>query len=628
MEKIIPFIALLLACLVSHHGVVDAMSLMQADQDRTSVQLRQQQIQRNQEQEMYGNRRAYEIPGLPRNGRYNNNNNYNNRSNRRYDYNYNAKRFRRRDPSLGWLPTIADWVQPKVESLARKNYVPPYRYNVATGRYTNSNNSYDRQMGGAGGGNNNWLTSSSTTASSAAQRRLGWMRDEEQLPQQELPRQQVEPFRRRVATNTASNRRQEQAYGGGGGGNSNYYDDYARSYNDDDNYFANRENYYDDSGRGRTLNGYEDPPYLSGSGTTSMDRSQILRSQQGQQPPTTVVRRRSSTSPQKSSYSSDFADGGSLRKNDYYPPPVNRNGVSPRMGSYSTENNYENNSNLINSSARARARSLAGTTEIPSDGSVVTFPMLDPSVTSVKVALEAPSTVGGMSYLAGAAGAPLIEAVVEIWQEMLNGASSQIDEVFVTDEYGRGVCEAVIDLPSPTSYDATFSIAIRNVGPPEYPIYARVTPYSGRVSRQSDNYGPDNLTNQNRRLNNRSRNRYFRGSGRRLYNSENSNLGTSSPKGANDYDRRRVGGGGYNDNYGGDYGDYGNDYYDDYDRNSYGRPSSPPPPQYNGNYARGGGTGVPPPPAAYNNGPSDYGRYADRPLPPGPPGGVGPDPYY
>ena len=589
------------------------MSLMQADQDRSSMELRQQQILRNQELEVFGTRRRYEIPGLPRN------------PNTRYQsYNYDSNQPRRRDPSLGWLPAIADWVRPGVENLARGSYVPPYRYNANsrdTGYYRSTGYDNYNRVGGR----------SNPAMNSADRRRLGWMREDEQDPRA-YEQRPVESFRR-----DASSYRRQDGF--------NSYDNYNEYNSNYDGYNNNQESFYNEDVRGNNGESYEAGgrpvrpsagPYLSGSGTTSMDRTMMGTSAQDplgmsaqdplgmsaqDQQPSTVVRRRGSASPNKSTYSSDVSAGGSLR--DF--------GGSSRGGGY------------LDNAARLRGLSRnenSAGQEILGGGGVVSFPIFDNKVGSVKIALQATEI-----------GVP-IDVVVEIWREMATGSSIQLDEIYLQDNFERDIFETVIDLPRPNEYDykdndSSFSIAIRNVGRPEDTVYARVTPYSGRnnnnllrrfssksnSNRYNNQYG-NNDYNDNRRNNigrsprlydnnsyNRNDNystrrynpsdstrRYNPNDSTRRYNPNDSTRGynpNDSPRRYNPSDSiRRYNPNDYNRNYGRnqddrrDYDDYDNRRFDQdygYDsRNNYGRPNDrPSPSDYNSNNYYNSGRGSP-----------------------------------
>lgn len=109
------------------------------------------------------------------------------------------------------------------------------------------------------------------------------------------------------------------------------------------------------------------------------------------------------------------------------------------------------------SSVVKRGLATATGTTIQGNGSLRTFPV-DLTVGSVLVELESQ-------------GMP-IQAVIELWQGP--GQARQVAEIYVEDGQRRP-CSCVIDTPS--GFGGGSTVAIRNVGPMEFPFSARVTPY-------------------------------------------------------------------------------------------------------------------------------------------------------
>jgi hypothetical protein len=91
-------------------------------------------------------------------------------------------------------------------------------------------------------------------------------------------------------------------------------------------------------------------------------------------------------------------------------------------------------------------------------GALKTFPFHDPSVASVQVSLETE-------------GLPLM-AVIELWQGP--GNVKQLAEIYSDDGMSKPF-RTIVDLTP--GYGST--VAVRNVGPLEYPLTAKVEPVTG-----------------------------------------------------------------------------------------------------------------------------------------------------
>ncbi|KAL7562152.1 hypothetical protein ACA910_020350 [Epithemia clementina (nom. ined.)] len=117
-----------------------------------------------------------------------------------------------------------------------------------------------------------------------------------------------------------------------------------------------------------------------------------------------------------------------------------------------------------------------------------------------------PASVGAVLVELESQGLP-IQAVVEVWQGP--GNARQVAEIYAQDGAHRS-CSTVIDTPAGFGEGST--IAIRNVGPVEFPISARVTPYRPQANAMDQYRGEPFMDQSRRRM---RQDPYFQGADRR-----------------------------------------------------------------------------------------------------------------